>query len=124
MLLSDAVLELLYGWGFHAQMPVVYLSFAAIVGLGLLLRRRRRVASLPAAALAASTLFFLATNFTVWAGGGLYPHTAAGLAACYAAALPFFGPTLAGDFLYSALLFGLFALAEQRFPVFALPKTT
>ncbi len=122
MLLSDAVLELLFGWGFHAQMPLVYLSFAAIVGLGLVIRSRRRPLVVGGAALAASTLFFVTTNFGVWAMGSLYPKTVAGLLACYTAAIAFFGYTLAGDLFYAALLFGAFALAERRFPVFALPR--
>jgi len=123
MLLGDAVLELLFGWGFHALMPVVYVSFAAIVSLGFLLRRRRRFVPVAAVALAGSTLFFLTTNFGVWAQGSLYPRAAAGLAACYAAAVPFFGATVAGDLFYTALLFGAFALAERRFATLALPKT-
>jgi hypothetical protein len=123
MLLSDAALEVVFGWGFHALMPVVYLSFAAIVGIGFLLRRRRRVASVAVAALASSTLFFVTTTFAVWAAGSLYPHTVMGLASCYVVAMPFYGLTLAGDLFYSAVLFGAFALAERRFPIFALPKT-
>jgi uncharacterized protein DUF6580 len=38
------------------------------------------------------------------------------LAACYAAALPFFRNTLLGDALYTAALFGGFALLERRLP--------
>lgn len=123
MLLSDAVLELLFGWGFHALMPVVYLSFTAIVCLGVLLGRHRRIVPVATAALAGSTLFFLTTNLGVWATGSMYPRTAAGLATCYTAALPFFGATAAADLFYTALLFAAFALAERRFPIFALPKT-
>src|SRR5713101_898164 len=41
MLASDTVLEALYGWGFTSGMPVVYGSFALIVGVGMLLRGRR-----------------------------------------------------------------------------------
>jgi uncharacterized protein DUF6580 len=123
MAISDAALELMFGRGFHAQMPVVYICFAAIVCLGFLLRRRRHVASVAGAALASSTLFFLTTNLGVWQTGGLYPRTVAGLAACYVAAIPFFWLTLAGDLAYSALLFGAFAVAERRYPIFALQKT-
>ena len=119
MLLSDAALELLWGEGFHGQMPVIYLSFAAIVGLGFLLRGRRRVLPVGAALFSASLLFFAVTNFGVWAFGSLYPLTPAGLLAAYVAALPFFGATFAGDLFYTALLFGAFALAERRFPVLA-----
>jgi hypothetical protein len=120
MLLSDAALELLFGWGFHSGMPAVYGTFALIVCLGFLLRERK-TAPLPVAgaALASSTLFYLTTNFSVWLTSGMYAATPAGLAACYAAAIPFFGPTLAGDLFYTAAMFGALALAERRFPVFA-----
>lgn len=122
MLLSDAVFELLFGWGFDALTPVIYLSFAAIVCLGFLLRRRRRIVPVAAAAFAGALVFYLITNLGVWAQGRLYPRTPAGLVACYTAAIPFFGYTLAGDLFYTALLFGAFALAERRFPVFTLPR--
>jgi hypothetical protein len=39
----------------------------------------------------------------------------AGLAQCFAAAVPLFWNTLAGDALYSVVLFGGFALAEKLF---------
>jgi hypothetical protein len=122
MMLSDFLLELLFGAGFHSQMPIVYLSFAAIVCLGFVVRGRRRALPVVTASLSASLLFFLATNFGVWAFDGLYPQTPAGLLACYAAALPFFGATIAGDLFYTVVLFGAFALAERRFPVLALPN--
>ena len=110
MLLADAAL------GFHSGMPVVYAAFAAIVGIGLLLRRARTPLRLAGASLAASVLFFVVTNFAVWAMGSLYPKTPAGLLACYAAALPFFRNTLAGDAFFTAALFGGLALAERGLP--------
>ncbi len=122
MLASDVALEILTGHGFHTLMPVVYLSFAAITGLGLLIRRRRQVWSIAAASLAASTLFFLTTNFAVWLFGSFYPKTAAGLFGCYVAALPFFGSTIAGDLFYTAVLFTGLTVAERRFRMFAPPQ--
>ncbi len=119
MFLSDLVLEIIFGWGFHALMPIVYASFAVVVGLGLLLRSRRRAFPVAAAAVVASTLFYLLTNFAVWASSGMYPATPAGLVACYVAALPFFGLTLAGDLFYTAILFGAFMLLERRFSLLA-----
>jgi hypothetical protein len=62
-------------------------------------------------------VFFLLTNFAVWAGGSLYPHTAEGLAACFTAAIPFFRNSLLGDATYATILFGAWALVEARFPV-------
>ncbi|MCX6956177.1 MAG: hypothetical protein NTV51_28920 [Verrucomicrobia bacterium] len=113
LLLSDAVL------GFHAGMPAVYGCFALIVVLGLGLRTRRSVSTVAGAALTGSLLFFTVTNFAVWAAGELYPRTAAGLVACYVAAVPFFQNTLAGDAVYTAALFGGLALAQRRWPVLA-----
>jgi hypothetical protein len=113
MLASDLFL------GFHDQMPAVYLSFALTVALGRILGGRRRPAPLALAALSASALFFALTNFGVWAAGSLYPRTFEGLATCYTAALPFFRNTLFGDLLYTAVLFGGFALLERRVPVLA-----
>ena len=107
MLASDAVL------GFHDQMPGVYLSFALTVLLGRRFRRPARGRRLVLAAPAASLLFFVLTNLGVWAAGGLYPRTAAGLLECYVLALPFFGSTILGDALYAAALFGGYALLHR-----------
>ncbi len=115
MFLSDLVL------GLHGLMPVVYGSFAMIVGIGLWLRTRRTALPIAGAALTSSILFFVLTNFGVWAFSSIYPKTMAGLLACYAAAIPFFQNTLLGDAVYSTILFGGFALAERGFPALRAP---
>lgn len=112
MLLSDAVL------GFHGGMPVVYACFALTVAIGFLVRTRRCWKRVTAATLGSSILFFVATNFAVWARGSLYPRTWEGLVTCYAAAIPFFRNTLAGDALYAAVLFGGFALVNRWLAAF------
>lgn len=119
MLLSDIALEMLYGWGFHHHIFAVYASFLACVGFGVLLRRPLRALWIGGASLVGSTTFFVVTNFSVWALDSYYPHTPMGLVTCYATALPFFGPTVAGDLLYTSLLFGAFALAERQIPILA-----
>lgn len=111
MLLSDLAI------GLHGLIPVIYGSFALIVCMGLWLRRREGAPAVAGVALAGSLLFFVTTNFAVWALGSPYPKTAQGLLACYTAAIPFFGNTVMGDLFYSAMLFGSFALGESRFPV-------
>ncbi|HUO22203.1 MAG TPA: DUF6580 family putative transport protein [Caulobacteraceae bacterium] len=108
LLISDMAL------GFYKGMSVVYLSFALIVALGFWLRRHRSPLAVAGATLTGSLLFFGLTNLGVWAFGGLYPHTGAGLAACFTAALPFYRGTLEGDGLYSLILFGGFALLERK----------
>jgi hypothetical protein len=110
LFLSDLVL------GLYSHMEIVYAAMALSVCLGWLLRRNRSPLRVAAATLASSLLFFGVTNFGVWALGAMYPHTLAGLAACFTAALPFFQNTMAGDLGFSALLFGGFAFAERQIP--------
>ncbi len=109
LFLSDLVL------GFYPHMEVVYLSFALIVGIGQWLRSNRSTPRIAGAALASSVLFFITTNLGVWAFGSFYPKTFEGLTACYVAAIPYFGGTVTGDLLYTAVLFGGFTLLERRF---------
>lgn len=100
MLLADLWL------GLHATLAFVYLGMALAVAVGRGLGSRRQPAPLLAAGTLAAVLFFLVSNLGVWSTQGLYPHTAAGLVACYVAALPFFTNTLAATLLWGAVLFG------------------
>ncbi len=111
MFLSDLVI------GLHPLIPVVYGSFALVVTIGFWLRSRKNILTIAGAALASSLVFFLITNFGVWALGSLYPKTIAGLLAAYVAAIPFFRNTVAGDLFYTAILFAGFALLERAFPL-------
>jgi hypothetical protein len=118
LLLSDLIL------GFYSHMEVVYLSFALIVCIGLWLQKKRSVFQIAGAALASSVLFFLLTNFGVWAFESLYPKTLEGLITCYVAAIPFFQNTLQGDLFFTAVLFGGFTLLEISFPKIRDPSMT
>jgi hypothetical protein len=109
MFLSDLV------FGFYAITPVVYGSFALTVCLGFWVRQNRSGQRIALAVVASAILFFVLTNFGVWAMGNLYPKTTAGLVDCYVAAIPFFRNMLLGNAFYSALFFGGLALAEYRF---------
>lgn len=114
LLLSDLPLTTQYGWAtFRWTMPV-YGCFALIAGLGMLLRNRRTPLRIGAASLVASCLFFVITNFAVWAGSEHYAQTWAGIMECYALASPFFLNTVGGDLFYTAILFGGFELAQRR----------
>ena len=113
MLVTDLLLAAsVYGVAGLRSQPAVYACFAATVGIGMLLRDRKSFAPIACATLGASVLFYLVTNFAVWAFGSLYPKDWSGLIACYTAAIPFFRNSLAGDVCYGALLFGGFALVE------------
>ena len=107
MLLSDAVI------GFYDGriMAAVYACLALSVFLGRWARRQGdRTVSLIGSCLAGSVVFFAITNLAVWLWSGTYPYNASGLVACYAAAVPFFRNTLAGDLFYATALFGLYAV--------------
>ena len=110
LVLSDLVL------GFYAHMEIVYLAFLLVVCIGLWLQKHRNVLTIAGATVASSIVFFLVTNFVGFhIDGGLYPVTFNGMVESYAAGLPFLRNTIVGDLLYTALLFGGFALLENRF---------
>lgn len=115
LLLSDLIL------GLHSQMPGVYAGFTLVVCVGFGLRGRTRALPVAVAALIGSCVFYLVSNFGWWVTTGAYPKTMAGLGACYVAGIPFFRNSLAGDLFYTALLFGIFALAETRFALLRNP---
>lgn len=102
MPLSDLVLGF-YDW---RVMAVVYaaLTVPALIGMAMRRFRLSRVA-LPSV-LAGSLIFFITTNFAVWAFSGMYSLDLAGLMRCYAMGLPFLKYTVAGDLFWSAVLFG------------------
>jgi hypothetical protein len=110
-------------YGYKPFNPFVYTCFFANVLLGRLFLRKGGPWRVPVVSLFASLLFFVVTNFGVWAGsdGSVYPKTMAGLIECYVAALPFAGNwntdgtkfffgTVGGDLAYSILFFGLYAV--------------
>jgi hypothetical protein len=122
MFAGDTLLEIFTGHGYHSLMPVIYATYALIALLGTMLRdRRTSFFAVGGCVLASATIFYLVTNFANWLISPMYPKTGTGLIACYVAGIPFFGNTLASDALFSAVLFGLFALAERAIPIFAEP---
>ncbi len=98
MLLADFFL------GFHVTVPYVYFSFFLIVLLGKTLKDFK-LPRLLAASLFSSILFFLITNFGVWATSGMYIKNINGLINAYFMGLPFLRNTLLGDLFYSFSLF-------------------
>jgi len=110
MVVSDAVL------GFYSGFWVTYLAIGLVVLIGWLALSRVSPLRVGVAAVASSVTFFLVSNFGTWALSSMYPHTSAGLAACYVAAIPFFQNTLAGDLFYATMLFGGFRIAELLVP--------
>jgi hypothetical protein len=76
--------------------------------------QRKRIALGLVCGLVPATLFFLVTNFAVWAFQSDYQQSWSGLMECYIAAIPFYRWMLAGDIFYLVILFGTFALVTSR----------
>ena len=109
LVLSDAVL------GFDKALWIVYPAYLVPVLLGRMIRHKPGVTSIALAALASSLSFFVISNFSTWAIGSTYPHTATGLAACFVAGLPFYQNQALGDGLYTVAIFGSYMLLSRVF---------
>lgn len=97
-----------------AAYAMTWAWYAGAMGLGWsLLRSRTTVVRVGAGTLLGPTSFFLLSNFAVWAGGDMYPHTLSGLGACLMAGVPFYRNDLASTALVCALAFGLPVLLRR-----------
>ncbi len=110
MLITDLII------GVHSQMWLVYGCMAITVFFGMRIQQRISTGTVLRSALAASVLFFVASNLLVWFEGALYPKTLLGLKDCFVAAVPFWRNELFGSLLWSALLFGLHVLVLRPAP--------
>lgn len=117
MLISDVFI------GFYDLkiMAAVYGSFILCAILGFWLKKRKKWQTVAGAAILSSVLFFLITNFAVWAFSPWYAKTFSGIIQSYLMALPFFRNTLLGDLFYTAVFFGVYELVmvwvRKRFEI-------
>jgi hypothetical protein len=109
MLLSDVMI----GFDTSLMTLVIYALFTLPALVAFLPRRARAPGMFAPVIVGYSLLFFAATNLALWATTAMYPHTLAGFAACYAAALPFLPQTIVGDLFWAAVLFGGGALVRM-----------
>ena len=109
MLASD----LLIGFYDLKIMAVVYASMTVPALLGFAMRNRMTAPRVLGCTIGSSLIFFATTNLAVWGFSGMYDPSLSGLSACYAAALPFFRYSFAGDFAWSSILFGSYLLASK-----------
>jgi len=108
------VSDLFVGFYEWKTMAVVYGSFFAIGLIGLLVRMfEAKLQTVALGTLAGSSLFYLTTNFAVWAFSGMYDPTLDGLLLSYTMALPFLKFTLLGDLFYTGLFFGVYAFVQS-----------
>lgn len=104
-----------YGYAFHWQGYVTtwaWYLMAMILGQ-ILLRARTSFTRVAAGVVLGPTSFFVVSNYAVWVAGDMYPRTAAGLTACFAAALPFYRNDVISTALVGGLVFGLPVLVRR-----------
>ena len=96
----------------HTTTVFVYLSFFIYFMIGKWIARNKNFGTVVFGSLVGSILFFLITNFGVWAVG-MYSRSLDGLITSYIMGLPFFRGTLFGDLFYTAVFFGGYELVLQ-----------
>ena len=114
LLLPIAVIfltDLAIGFYDAKLMAVVYGSFLFYGVFGLLVKEKKNIGTIVLATLAGSFLFYLTTNFAVWAFSPFYAPTLEGLMLSYTMALPFLKYTLLGDLFFVGVFVGSYELA-------------
>jgi hypothetical protein len=113
MFLGDVALARFRGYAVITPVtPFVYAGFFAQALLGRALCSKKG-GTIGAAALG-SMAFFILSNLGVWLFETTYAHTFPGFLACYVAAIPYYGRTLAGDVVWTVLLSVLYDRAAKR----------
>ncbi|PZP50061.1 MAG: hypothetical protein DI598_06415 [Pseudopedobacter saltans] len=118
LFISDVIYQILFKAnlttmpGFYSGQLVNYAIFASVTFFGFLLKKQN-VLNIAVVSILAATYYFVVSNFAVWAMTDYYPHTYIGLTACYEAAIPFYKYSLYASLVFSALLFGGYALLEK-----------
>ncbi len=124
MFISDLLYQLLYNAGlsgipgFYEGQWQNYVLFGMLTFIGFLIKKLN-VLNILLASLAAPTVYFILSNFVLWAGwtgtrGFGRPKTWYGLMQCYNDALPFYRNSLIATVLFSAILFGSYYLLNRR----------
>jgi hypothetical protein len=114
MALSDGAMEAITGNGLHNTMIYVYISFVITSAIGILISKRITAISIITGSLVSSVLFFIITNFGVWATSGATDSVS--LSEAYILGIPFFSYTLLGDLFYNGIFFGAFYLLQIKLP--------
>ena len=89
-----------------------YASFGIIILMGYFLLKKITLKKVLMTSIGSSLIFFVITNFGVWASGSMYPLNVNGLISCFVLAIPFYKGTLLGFLFYSSFLFGVFEMSK------------
>ena len=113
MLCSDVFLFYLHNKPFAGT--AIYLCWLVYLPIGSFFIKKIEIKRVALAGISGATLFFITSNFLVWvSGGGLgYTYNLTGLISCYTAAIPFYLNAMAGNLVWSAIIFGIYELSQQ-----------
>lgn len=123
MFVSDGLYQLLYIngvgniTGFYDGQLTNYILFGGLTVFGFFIKNFN-IKKIAIASFAAPTVYFLISNFLVWASSsplaGLgRPKTFSGLMMCYGDGLPFYPWSVASTFIFSAIFFGSYYLMTK-----------
>ena len=123
MFISDLLYQVLYIGGisaipgFYEGQWQNYILFTLLVFVGFAIKKLN-LFQIVAASLAAPTIYFLISNFLVWASNSSIrgldrPKTFDGLMLCYADGIPFFRMSILGTLVFSAVMFGTFIFIKN-----------
>ncbi|RNI40129.1 hypothetical protein EFY79_02200 [Hanamia caeni] len=124
MFISDGLYQLLYIngvgniTGFYDGQLTNYILFGGLTVFGFFIKNFN-VKKIAIASFVAPTVYFLISNFLVWASasplaGYARPKTFSGLLMCYSDGLPFYPWSVAATFIFSALFFGSYYFMITR----------
>jgi hypothetical protein len=100
-----------FSFGFETA---VFISFALVVGIGMIFLKKVNVVNLLTANVLGTITFFLISNYFVWYSGKMYTSDFAGLILCYVKGLEFLRNTLLSNLVFSAIMFGAFEYAQKE----------
>ena len=123
MFISDLLYQVLYiggvtnMQGFYEGQWQNYILFTLLVFVGFAIKKLN-VLQIALASLAAPTLYFILSNFVVWASNGPIrglnrPKTINGLMLCYSDGIPFYKTSILATLVFSAILFGTYAFMRN-----------
>ena len=107
MVLSDIFL------GMHNVVLFTWGSFVLVTLLGVWAQNHKTFKVIVSTSIVSSVLFYVITNFGVWAMGW-YPQTAKGLLDCYVLGLPFLRTFSVATLVYTVVFFGAYELIAHR----------
>jgi len=107
MIVSDMFL------GMHNVILFTWGSFALVTLLGFWAKKHKTFLGIVSTSVVSSVLFYLVTNFGVWAMGW-YPQTAKGLLDCYILGLPFLRTFSVATLVYTVVFFGAYEFIASK----------